>query len=215
MTPATSVDEKDENPDATEAADVAWVSIETRLEPAELLEFIDDVERLLRINPLFEFRKFQQTDAASYFFQARNLSNGHDVDVSFRVHPLPNGIGLCYADGLKSQTRFEVEAGHPHALLRISDDYTALPQMQRRQRLDEVDRSITAWGRALHDYLRLWKRWHWLPPWRWYMTSVWQPMRPSTRRIVYMIWMISLFEMVALFIVGAILIAIGGIGGPA
>lgn len=205
-------DEKVGNAGTADAADVAWVSIETRLGPAELLEFIDDVERLLRINPLLEFRKFQQTGAASYHVQARNLSNGHDIDALFDVRSLPNGICLDYADGIKSLTRFEVEGEGPHAMLRVSDDYAALPLEQRQQRLDEVDRSITTWGRALHDYLRQWKRWRWLPPWRWYMTRVWQPMRPSTRRIVYMIWMISLFEMAALFIVGAVLIAIGGIG---
>ena len=58
--------------------------------------------------------------------------------------------------------------------------------------------SLNAWGRALHDYLAAWARWRRLAPWRWYMGRVWQPMTPSARRIVWMIWVISAFEVVAL-----------------
>lgn len=199
-------------PGAATPADAAWVTIETRLAPDALIAFLGDVERLLRINPLIEFRKFESNGENSYCFQARNLSNGRDIEVAFLVRGQPDGICLDYEDGIKSRTRFEVERGPRHARLRVSDEYGAIPEDQRRQRLDEVDRSLNAWGRELHDYLRQWARWKWLPPWRWYMRRVWQPMRPSTRRIVYMIWMISLFEMAALFTVGAILIALGGIG---
>jgi hypothetical protein len=64
-------------------------------------------------------------------------------------------------------------------------------------RAGEVDLSLNAWGRRLHDYLKQWARWHRVAPWRWYIRRVWQPMKPSARRIVWRIWMVSAFEALA------------------
>ena len=71
---------------------------------------------------------------------------------------------------------------------------------ERRARAGEIDLSLNAWGRALHSYFGAWARWRWLGPWRWYMRRVWQPMKPSARRIVWMIWVISAFELFAIVV---------------
>lgn len=191
--------------------DSAWVSIETRLDPAELRAFVDDVERLFRINPLMEVAEFELLEPDRYRMRARNLSNARDVDVELEVARQRSGIKVNYSGGLKTATWFEVEEGTKPARLRVSDHYDGTPESERRRRLDEVDLSLNAWGRALHDHLRHWAKWRWLAPWRWYMARVWQPMRPSARRIVYMIWIISLFEVAALVVIGGLLIASGGI----
>lgn len=198
------------NPEAG-GTDAAWVSIETSLAPVELLAFLADIERLFRINPLLEFVAFERTGCDRYRLEARNLSNDRDVAVAFTVRDAPDGICVDYADGLKSQTRFRIESAPDGSRLIVSDHYDAVPEAERRRRMAEVDLSLNAWGRALHDYLRRWARWRWLAPWRWYMARVWQPMRPSARRIVFMLWIISMFELATLIVIGGILIAIGGI----
>jgi hypothetical protein len=99
-------------------------------------------------------------------------------------------------------------AGEIGSLLVVTDVYEGGTAAERRARGGEVDLSLNAWGRALHDYLRLWSRWSWLGPWRWYMRRAWQPMTPSARRIVWMIWVVSAFEVAALAALLAIWLAL-------
>ena len=51
-----------------------------------------------------------------------------------------------------------------------------------------------AWGQAIFDYLRRHQRWAWIAPWRWYMRRVWVPMKPSARRIVWLLILITMVE---------------------
>lgn len=195
------------------STDAAWVIIETPLSATDLSAFLADIERLFRINPLLEFDTFERLGPNQYRLKARNLSNDRVIDVAFAVHETPDGLRIDYAGGLKSHTRITIDAAPNGSRLVVSDHYESVPEQDRHQRLAEVDLSLNAWGRALHDYLRRWVRWRWLAPWRWYMTRVWQPMRPSARRIVFMIWVISLFEIATLVVIGGLLMAAGGIGG--
>ena len=111
---------------------------------------------------------------------------------------------LAITWGLKSATHFRVETAPGGAHLVVTDIYAGGSDEERRARAGDVDFSLNAWGRALHDYLRTWARWKWLSPWRWYMRRVWQPMKPSARRVVWMIWVISAFEVLALVALMAI-----------
>jgi hypothetical protein len=101
-----------------------------------------------------------------------------------------------------------VKPAEGRAHLLVTDVYGGASEAERRARAHEVDLSLNAWGRALHDYLRAWARWKWLPPWRWYMRRLWQPMTPSARRIVWMIWVVSAFEVAGLVVLVAIWLAI-------
>lgn len=199
---------------AQQGGDWASVTIETTLAATALRRFLDDVERLYRINPLLEIAAFERTGGDTYRLQALNLSNGREIATQLRVLADDHGIEARYADGLKAATSFRVEPSGTVSRLVVTETYGGSEE-ERRARLDEVDLSLNVWGRALHDYLGHWARWSWLAPWRWYMARVWQPMRPSSRRIVFMIWVISLFEMVALAVIAAILIALGGLSEPA
>jgi hypothetical protein len=76
----------------------------------------------------------------------------------------------------------------------IVDDYEGLPEAERAARLAEVDKSLLAWGRALRKYFLRLARWSWVPGWRWYLRRVWIPMRPMARRIVWLIWIVTLLE---------------------
>lgn len=189
--------------------DRAWVSIETPLSPADLGAFIaDDLERLYRINPLLVVEAFERVAPGRFRARWSNLSNGTDLDTELRVEPASDGIDIHYARGLKRVTRVRVGANGATSRLIVTDDYSGHSQAERQARLAEVDRSLNAWGRALYDYLNRWARWRWLPPWRWYMRRVWQPMTPSARRIVFLILAISIFEVVTVAVVLLVWLAI-------
>lgn len=193
-----------------EAADWASVTIDTPLEPAALRAFLDDIERLFRINPLLEFRAFEPLGGNRYRLGVLNLANAREIDVEIAVRPGADAVAVSYGSGLKTSTTFHVQPHESAARLILREAYGG-SEAERRARIEEVDTSLNAWGRALHEYFRHWARWSWLPPWRWYIMRVWQPMRPSARRIVYMIWVISLVEMIALVVIGGLLVALGGL----
>ncbi|MBZ0138609.1 MAG: hypothetical protein K8H87_02405 [Pseudorhodoplanes sp.] len=184
--------------------DAAWVRIPTGLSPTVLVEFSQDVERLLRINSLYEFQEWRSVGQNSFFMRARNLGNGSLIETALRVIPRPDGIRVVYESGLKTSTDFHVESADMNgppvpssavgAVLVVTDDYSGTTEDERRARSTEVDTSLVSWGRDLQRYLRHWQRWSRFDAWRWYMRHVWQPMRPSARRISFVLIVIAAIE---------------------
>ncbi|MCP4695846.1 MAG: hypothetical protein GY862_03195 [Gammaproteobacteria bacterium] len=192
----------------SEETDAAWVSIETPFPPEWLQEFLSDPERLYRINSLLEIHRWSEEGPGRFRLEASNLSNGKTLQSDLRVKRLNDGLRIDYSGLLKTSTIFRIEPKKPEgSLLTITDDYSGTPEAERRTRLDEVDRSLMQWGRDLHAYLHAWKRWSRLPLWPWYMTRVWQPMKPSARRITRWIFWISAGELAAFLLVLAIFLA--------
>ena len=198
------IEPPDPHPAAEPHEDAAWVQISTALTAADLRAFLDDVERLYRINPLLEIAAFEPMGEDRYRLAAHNHSNGQDIDVVLAATVKDSSLEIAHNVGLKSATHFRVEIAPGGAHLVVTDIYAGGSEEERRGRAGEVDLSLNAWGRALHDYLEVWVRWSWLAPWRWYMRRVWQPMKPSARRVVWMIWVISAFEVLALVALMAI-----------
>ena len=189
------------------ARDAAWVSIETPFPPQRLREFLGDPERLYRINSLLEIRRWEEEEPGRIRFEALNLSNGKTLETELRLERRDDGLKVDYSGLLKTSTRFRIEPeASGGSLLTITDDYSGTPETERQARLDEVDRSLMQWGRDLHSYLRNWKRWSWLPPWRWYITRVWQGMKPSARRITRWILWITAAELAAFVLVFAVFV---------
>jgi hypothetical protein len=185
------------------SGDAAWASFRTPLDKSALLVFCKDVERLMRINPYLEFGKWESCGDNCYRFQGRNLSQDppFDFDLKLQVVSRPDGLQLRYDSGLKSSTTFSVKDLDEGSELTITEDYGALDEEERQARLHEVDKSLVKWSEDLQDYLVLWGRWGWFPPWRFYMRRVWQPMKPVARRITYILLWISLVE-IALIALG-------------
>lgn len=189
------------------ARDAAWVSVEAPFPAHRLQEFLGDPERLFRINPLLEVHNWGKRGSGGIRFEGRNLSNGKAFTTELSIQERKDGLWIGYQGLLKTSTTFHVEPRGPQAsLLTITDDYSGTPEQEREARLDEVDRSLLQWGQDLHRYLQAWRRWSWLPPWRWYMTRVWQPMKPSARRITRWVIWITLGEMAVFLLVLAILV---------
>lgn len=184
--------------------DAAWVIVETDWSAVDLRHFIDDVERLVRLNPMLVIERLERTEGQRFRLVALNTSNGRDVDVAFEVERSEPGLTLRYDGGLKACTTVVVEGGPAAARLRITDDYSGVPLAEREARTAEVDLSLNAWGWEIRSLLRQWQLWGWLPGWRWYKTRVWMPLTPAKRRIVRLIWLVSALELAGFIAVVAI-----------
>lgn len=201
---APTSDREPEVPEPEEN-DAAWVVVQTGLGAEELLDFCQDVERLFRINPAYVFRRWEDLGGDLFHWAALNESNEREIDTRFSVERLSDGLAVTYASGLKTRTIFRVEPGAgAGARLVVTDDYGGTPEAEREARMDEVDTSLNSWGHGLYKYLRQWRRWSGLAPWRWYMRRVWQPMRPMARRIAFLLIVITALEFVGFLAVFAI-----------
>jgi hypothetical protein len=178
--------------------DWASVRVATRLSAAGLAAFCRDVERLLRINSMYEFEEWRSDGGDGFFMRVRNLSNGRTIETAIRVQPHADGVRIAYEVGLKTATEFRAEPpageGGRGAVLLVTDHYSGTPEAERRVRTAEIDKSLVWWGHDLHRYLRYWARWSGFGPWQWYMRQIWQPMRPKARRIAFILIAITLFE---------------------
>lgn len=100
-----------------------------------------------------------------------------------------------YKGWLKTSTELQIKkADNNTCRLVIIDDYSGTNSNERKQRIAEVDNTIIQWGNDIHRYLQQWKRWSWLPGWKLYMLGYWQGMKPSTRRISFMLIAITMAE---------------------
>jgi len=182
--------------------DAAWVNIDTPFNAKELRDFLDDVERLYRINSMLVFENWEKINDREYRLKLKNLSNGKLLETALNVDSTDDGISVSYQQGLRSTSTFRVESKDDgKARLVVTDDYSGTPMSEREKRLDEVDKSLVNWGNDLYRYLRQWKRWSWVPGWQWYMRKVWQPMKPMGRRIAYILFVISVAEMILFLLV--------------
>ncbi len=182
--------------------DSAWVTIETPFDAGGLSPFLDDVERLFRINSQLVFENWQSLGNGEYQFEANNLSNGKTVKTGFKAVREGDTLTVTYSEGLKTTTTFRLSPKPDGtADLTVTDDYSGTPTAERQARIDEVDKSLIQWGRDLRLYLLAWRKWAWVPGWKWYRRRVWQPMRPMARRICYMLMMITLLEFFAFLMV--------------
>lgn len=187
------------------ARDASWVIVDTPLSLPALRGFCADTERLFRINPYLEFQAWQRDGADCYHAKYRNLSNQQTVVLELRMERTsPDEFSAVYGDGIKACTRFVLEPAGAGSRMTITDEYSRLPDAERAQRIDEVDKSLNAWGWALHEYLRHEQRWGRFGLWRWYMRRLWLPMTPRSRRIAYMLVILAAAEMVLILLGAAI-----------
>jgi hypothetical protein len=183
---------------APPGADAAWVVLDTPLEPAALAAFCADLERLYRINPFLEFASWTQDAPDRFRAEVLNHSNGQRSTLRGHAVRAPDGaLRVDYAAGLKKSTRFEIQPEAAGSRLTITDTYGAAAEAQAA----EVDRSLHAWGVALKAHLERDRRWGWLPLYRRAVERVWLPMKPSARRITFLVLVIAIAD-VALIALG-------------
>jgi len=181
--------------------DQAWVSIDSSLSMSEVKQFCDDIERLFRINPFLEFNNIKALETGEIILTGKNLSNDQAFDLKAHKQTIPNGYIINYNQGLKRSTTITINPTPNGTQIKILDDYSGISESERNNRLNEVDKSLTAWGTAIQKYLASWQRWSSYSLWRWYKQRIWLPMKPSARRISWMLINITALEFVAFLMV--------------
>ena len=177
------------------SSDAVWVSLVVPQPPASVMQQWRDVEVMLRLNPYYYFKSWTRTGPTTYRAEFENQSNQTQNTRVIESHEGPGPeLTLHYDSGLKRRTVLSVEAVMGGSRLTITDDYEGIPETERQQRLPEVDKSLKAWGESLRLYFVRLQRWSWLPGWRWYIRRLWIPMKPSARRVVWWIYLITVAE---------------------
>jgi len=194
-TPSVSPTPVASPPAGIDVRDAAWVRVPTRLSPEALARELADAEVLLRLNPYYYFRTCRRSAPDSYHAEFENQSNQQQlvVDIDVARGPGP-GLTLNYRQGLKRRTLFTIEPGALGSTLVVTDDYSGTSEEERKQREAEVDKSLLAWGEALRVYFLRLQRYSRIPGWRGYIRRLWIPMKPSARRIVWLLYLITLVE---------------------
>lgn len=190
--------------DASVAADdAAWAAINTPLSVEELNIFCQDIERLFRINPMLEFNNWENLSNNHYRMAVKNISHEEpfEIDVEINVEHQDNEITLHYSNGIKKTTALKIEPSEYGSKLTITDNYDGLSEEKRQSHLHEVDKSLINWVNYLQRFLITWNKWSKFGLWRWYMKRIWQPMKPTARRVTYMILWVTLVE-IALITLG-------------
>lgn len=182
-------------PSDVDVRDAAWVRVPTRYTPDELARHLRDPEVLMRLNPYYYFKTWKSTGPNRFHAEFENQSNDQQVEVDIRFEDGPGqGVTLRYETGMKTRTLFSIEPFGQGSYLVVTDDYSGTPEAERKQRENEADRSLTAWGEALRVYLIRQRRYGRVPGWRGYIRRLWIPMKPSSRRIVWLLYLISVVE---------------------
>jgi len=134
--------------------------------------------------------------AGQYRLHALNHSQTptFEIDTELTVRPVPDGLEIHYSRCLKSSTHITVQESPEGSSIVIEEKYEGIPESERLDRLGEVDRSLTKWAEEIQQYLLQWQRWAWFSPWRYYKKRVWQRMKPSARRITFVLLCISAVE---------------------
>jgi hypothetical protein len=189
--------------DAPAADDAAWAAINTPLSVEELNIFCQDIERLFRINPMLEFNAWENLSDNHYRMAAKNISHEEpfEIDVEINVEQQTDEIIFHYSSGIKNKTILKIEPSEYGSKLTITESYDGLSEEERQTHLHEVDKSLTNWADYMQRFLITWNKWSKFGLWRWYMKRVWQPMKPSGRRVTYMILWVTLVE-IALITLG-------------
>jgi hypothetical protein len=171
----------------------AWVDVDLPQPVQEVAAYLQDIERLLRLNPHLEIRRFASAPQG-FELDALNEMNGLPVlgRLTFREIG-PRGFALDYADGLKQATEVSVEARGAGSRLRIRETYR---QPQSDAELEQVDRSLTPWGQAIRRHFLGLARWGWLPGYRRCRERLWLAMRPRERRVTRLIAWATAIEFV-------------------
>lgn len=192
------------------ADNAAWVGIELPLAPQQALDYVRNIERLLRLNPHLDIDRFAGEAEGRYRLEGLNEMNGLAVSCGLTLQDGgADGFSLRYDSGLKLATEVKAAARGGGTLLTVRETYR---QPENEAQLAEVDRSLTPWGIAVRRHFLGLARWGRLPGYRWWRERIWLSMRPRERRIVRLIAWITALEFVVFLLVLAILVIESGSG---
>ncbi len=176
----------------------AWVVIPTRLPVETLFNFCLEIERVFRLNPYLKIIAWREKNREIFELELENYSSEQVLKVStqIEVDKLQNELQLSYSNGIKTKTYFIVEKTDQGAQLTIVDDYGESDQ----QLVEQVDKSLSAWGSALERFFAGYRLLRHLPWADKLINYWWIRLNPSGRRIVYILMVITAIELIALLL---------------
>lgn len=179
-----------------DAGDTARAETTLPLPPGELDGFLQNVPRLVRLNPLLAIERWIPAEWG-FRYAGHNESNGRDFDLGVLVEPGTNGAALTlrYDGGLKRMTRFSLEPDVAGTRLVVTEHYPAIED-PADPRLADVDKSLVPWVAAIRRHLLARRRWGRLPGWRWWQENFMLSMVPRSRRIVRLLVWTTVIEFV-------------------
>lgn len=182
----------------------AWVSIAIPVSPDRLFNFLQNTERLFRLNPYLDIHQWEALAGGKQFhLKALNEMNGVNYDLAIRIESIQPGVSILfsYSKGLKRALEITLQSAESASILTLRDHYHEPTAENQEEQLKEVDHGLTHWAAAIRQYLLGWERWNWFWPYRWYKGRFWLNMRPTHRRITRMlIWVTVLEFTVFLFV---------------
>lgn len=188
------------------AGDTARAETTLPLAPADVFEFLCNIERLMRLNPQLAITGWVPAEWG-FRFSGRNESNDRAFDLGALVSIAlgEQTITLRYDAGLKQATQLHVESSAGETRLVITEHYPRIEDASD-PRVAEVDKSLVPWVSALRRHLLSRRRWCRLPfvfpLWCWWSERFILAMPPRQRRIVrLLIWTTTLEFVVFLGIV--------------
>lgn len=185
----------------------AWARVDIPLSAKDTFTFLEDTERLFRLNPHLEISEWheQRGMLRGCKFNALNETNGcrYEVMIGVEAFRKNQSITLRYDRGLKFSTEFRVAPAYGGSSLTIVEHYHPVNN-QDDERLKEVDRSLVPWLAAIRGHIAGLARYRWLPGYRWWAGRFMLEMPPQQRRIVRMIIWASLLEFILFLLVAAI-----------
>lgn len=190
----------------TDEVNKAWAEFKTPISQDALLKFCYQIEQLFRINPYLDIKKWKYLEKDKFFVELIN----HSQDPEFRLQTklcmshLKDGFLIDYENGIKSSTLLQTKPADGGSKLIITEHYHSENSEKYKNKLNKVDKSLTKWAEELQIYLSDMHRWSWFLPWRIYKQRIWLPMKPSGRRISYMLIWISIIE-ITLIALGVII----------
>ena len=191
--------------------DAAWVKIDTQLDAQTLISFCHNLERLYRLNPYLSIEHWAMPTQNSIQAKWINSSNHaeftlqQEIQVTFQ----PNEIRLHYSSGLKKETYLIVEPLQHGSSLTVIDDYNTESERGHENHVRlEVDKSLHAWGTSLKSFLRHYVYLRKIPGIEFVIDRFWIRLSPMARRIVYLLMVITAFELLLLLIFVALWILV-------
>ena len=141
-----------------------------------------------------------------YYIDVLNHSQNPEfsLQTALSTTDITNGIKLHYSKGIKSDTTIVASDTAEGSKLVITENYKPHQIDSNVNLLATVDKSLMKWAEEIQTYLINWNRWSWFLPWRYYKQRIWLPMKPSARRITYMLIWISFIE-IALIGLGVVI----------
>lgn len=187
--------------------DAAWAAVELAVPVDSVCKLLDDPLLLLRLNPCMEFEHLDRLPGGRLSLAAFNESNDCRLvtEVELTHQPEPPQLVLRYAQGIKRESRFQVEATAAGTRLTITEVY-ATPNTGTTPPAD-VDHSLLPWLAALRRHLERRARYGALPGHRWLTEVFWPSMPPRHRRIAWLITWTTALEFLIFVAVLAIYLA--------